>query len=157
LLVLLLGAWGAYAGYGMYTNHERAQQWQQRSVVIKAQADKLGALLGARTRQLNSRIDQLSEITGKLKRTQAALGRSQGDVSSLEQRQRELAAEKAQVEDERAALKEVAAAYIGCKNDLISVLTDITNDDYYTAQTDADQADYSCQAADDSLSGYSGG
>ena len=51
--------------------------------------------LAARTRTLNDRVDQLNVLGTKLADAQAALTRSEGDVSSLEVRQRQLADEKA--------------------------------------------------------------
>ena len=86
---------------------------------LQAQTRKLDAIVAARTRTLNDRVDQLNVLGTKLADAQAALTRSEGDVSSLEVRQRQLADEKAQLEDQARLLASVARTYQTCKEDLV--------------------------------------
>jgi len=154
VVVLLLAGVAGWALYAMHTNEQRAVSWERRAVRLQANATQLESLLAARTRLLNQRIDQMNGLARKLKVSQVALGQSQGDVSSLETRQRELANEKAQLQDQQRTLDEVAGAYVTCKQDLIQLLSDVgngydTTSSYNTANTD-------CTYADDSLQGYVG-
>ena len=80
------------------------------------------------------------------------MGQSQGDVSSLEVRQRELANEKAQLQDQQAALDGVASNYVSCKQDLIQLLSDVTNG--YDTTYDYNVASSDCSSADSSLQSY---
>jgi len=152
-LFLVLVAWAAYASYGLRSNRNHAESWRQRSLVLEEQANGMSRLLAARTSQLNVRIDQINRLAVKLRTNQDALARSEGDVGTLEARQRALANEKAQVEDERAALLRTAALYRICKDDLITLLNDVVNQDYASATYDVSVARASCGAADDSLGG----
>jgi predicted RNA-binding Zn-ribbon protein involved in translation (DUF1610 family) len=152
-LGVVLCAWAAYASYGLRENRNHAESWRQRSLVLQEQATGMSRLLTARTKQLNVRIDEINRLAIKLKSTQSALGRSEGDVGSLEARQRALANEKAQVEDQRAALVRTAALYRICKDDLITLLGDFANQDYTSATADISVAESSCSAADNSLGG----
>ena len=154
LVLVALCAWGSFAGYEMVQNHDRSEGWRVRSIALQEQADGMHRLLKSRTTLLNQRIDQLDAIAEKLRRTRDALARSEGDVSSLEVRQRQLANEKAQVEDARAALRGVAANYATCEQDLIHVLQAVAAGDYLTAGTDVGYARESCGAAESGLSSY---
>jgi hypothetical protein len=96
----------------------------------------------------------MNQLARKLKQSEVALGQSQLDVSSLEKRQRELANDKAQLQDQQRLLDQVAGAYVTCKGDLIQLFNDIasgydTTYSYNTASTD-------CTSADDSLQSYLG-
>lgn len=152
VVVVVLAAVAGWALYAMRVNEQRAASWQQRAAGLQADAKRLEGLLAARTRLLNQRIDQMNALAGKLKRSQVALSQSQGDVSSLEQRQRELANEKAQLQDQQRALDGVAAGYLTCKQDLIQLLTDEVNgyDTSYSLAT----ASSDCSGADSSLQSY---
>ena len=92
-----------------------------------------------------------------------ALDISESDVLSLEKRQRELAAEKAQIEDERTALAkekeavektlddvaEVAKAYRACSAAYRSLIEDLTaNQVTDSTVTQAREAVRACQRAD---------
>lgn len=158
-LVLVLAALAGWALYAMRANDQRAESWQRRAVALEANTKQLESLVGARTRLLNQRIDQMNALAGKLKRSQVALNQSQGDVSSLEERQRELANEKAQLQDQQRALDGVAAGYLTCKRDLIQLLSDEvsgydTTYDYATANSDCSSADSALQSY---LSAYPNG
>jgi hypothetical protein len=152
-LGIVVFAWAGYATYGLRANHDHAERWRQRSLVLQEQADGMSRLLAARTSQLNVRIDQINGLAVKLRNTQDALGRSEGDVGTLDARQRALANEKAQVEDERAALLRTAALYRICKSDLLTLLTDLANSDYASATAHIPAAQADCAAADESLGG----
>jgi TolA-binding protein len=159
VVVIVLAAVAGWALYAMRVNEHRAASWHHRAVGLEANAKQLEGLLGARTRLLNQRIDQMNVLAGKLKRSQVALSQSQGDVSSLEERQRELASEKAQLQDQQRALDNVAAGYLTCKQDLIQLLSDEVNGydttyDYATANSDCSSADSSLQSY---LSAYPNG
>src|SRR5262249_5674603 len=121
-LVVALAAWAGWATYAMLENEQRAISWQEQSRTAVAHAQKLDATLAARTKALNDRVDQLNILGARLADQQAALKRSEGDVSTLELRQRQLANEKAQLEDQARMLTGVARSYSTCKNDLIDLL-----------------------------------
>jgi TolA-binding protein len=154
VVIVVLGGVAGWGLYAMQTNEQRAVSWQRRAQKLQANAAQLESLLEARTRLLNQRIDQMNRIARKLKLSQVALSQSQGDVTSLEERQRELANEKAQLQDQQRTLDQVAGTYVACKQDLIQLLSDFANgydttSSYNTANTD-------CTYADDSLQGYLG-
>ena len=153
LLTILIGVagWGLYA---MHVNEQRAVSWQHRAQKLQANAAQLQSLLDARTRLLNQRIDQMDRLARKLKLAQVALGQSQGDVSSLEKRQRQLANEKAQLQDQQRLLDKVAGGYVTCKQDLIQLLSDFANS--YDTTSSYDTANTDCTNADASLQSYLG-
>jgi TolA-binding protein len=144
-----LAAWGLY---GMHTNERRAVAWEHRARLLQANAAQLESLLAARTRLLNQRIDQMNNMARKLKSSQVALTQSQGDVSSLEERQRQLADEKAQLQDQQHLLDQVAGSYVTCKQDLIQLLADVANG--YDTTYSYDTANTDCTNADNSLQNY---
>jgi TolA-binding protein len=149
-ITVVLAAVAGWAIFAMHANEQRARSWQRRAQKLEANSKQLEALLAARTRLLNERIDQLNRIAGKLKLSQVALNQSQGDVSSLEERQRQLANEKAQLQDQQRGLDNVAGAYVTCKQDLVQLLSDVANGydttySYGTANTDCTNADTSLQ------------
>lgn len=155
LLTAVVVALGAVAGWGLYamhTNEVRASSWQRRAGVLQRDESQLQSLLSSRSRLLNQRIDQVNSLASKLRGSQVALGQSQGDVSSLEVRQRELANEKAQLQDQQAALDGVASNYVSCKQDLIQLLSDVTNG--YDTTYDYNVANSDCSSADSSLQSY---
>jgi hypothetical protein len=138
----------------MRANEQRTLRWQQRTRVLERNTRQLQSLLNARTKTLNARVDQLNRVGGKLVAAQTALDRSQGDVAGLEERQRQLANEKAQIEDQAHMLDQVAAAYVSCKGDLIQLLSDFANG--YDTSYSFDAANTSCTGADDQLQTYLG-
>jgi septal ring factor EnvC (AmiA/AmiB activator) len=152
VLVAALAGWAAWATYAMRENENRAVAWQERSKTLRADLRRLDAALTSRTRELNTRVDQLNILGGRLADAQDALQRSEGDVSSLEVRQRQLADEKAQLEDQSRLLASVARTYQTCKADLIDLLDDITANADATASYTA--ASTSCANADDQLAAF---
>lgn len=151
-LVLALAGLGGWALYAMHENEVHAHSWARRASVLQKEESQLQSLLSARTRLLNQRIDQVNGLAKKLKHSQAALGQSQGDVASLEERQRQLANEKAQLQDQQAALDEVASAYVSCKQDLVQLISDIAGG--YDTTYDFNIASSDCSSADSSLQSY---
>ena len=138
-IVLLAGA-GIYFAVAANRNRESAERWQRR-------AGSLQGTLTARTRQLNTR-------TAALNRTAAALKRSEADVRTFERRQRELADEKAQVEDVRGALEIQAsslARLAGEQRDCTSGLTELLNryaaEDFDWVDANAGSVGQTCQTA----------
>ena len=151
-LVLALAGWAAWATYAMRENENRAVAWQERSQTLRADLRRLDTVLTSRTRELNARVDQLNLLGTRLTDAQAALRRSEGDVSGLEVRQRQLADEKAQLEDKAQLLAGVARTYQTCKADLIDLLDDIATNSDATASYNAASA--SCANADSQLNAY---
>jgi hypothetical protein len=151
-LVLGLAGWAAWATYAMRENENRAVAWQERSQTLRADLRRLDTVLTSRTRELNTRVDQLNILGGRLTDAQDALRRSEGDVSSLEVRQRQLADEKAQLEDQARMLGSVARTYQLCKSHLIDLLEDVATGVDATASYTA--ASSSCANADDQLDAY---
>lgn len=107
-------------------NARRAEGWRDRSV-------RLQDLVADRTRALNRQTARLNLAANRFRSARAALRRSEADVAQLEDRQRELAAEKAAVEDERGALalerealRGVAARLVGCNSALFDLYADAT-------------------------------
>jgi Trypsin len=115
----------AMAGASIYfaldarANRDAANAWRARSVALRH-------LLDARDTQLAQRTRALTVASGQL----TSLG---GQVGTLDQRTRELAAEKARVEDQRAllqsrsnALTKVTEEEITCSKDLSEAIPHIT-------------------------------
>lgn len=160
-LALVLLALAGIASYVAFDNRDRANRWQARAAALQRSVDTVNDVLVKRTETLNARVSQLNAMATKVRQAQVALSRSEGDVNTLEQRQRELANEKAQLEDERAALVEqqssleqVASSFVACKGELEDVLDAIANDDYTWLQVNGETVAGDCEAADSSLSDY---
>ena len=160
VVLLLVGAAGV-AAYVAHTNKERADRWRDRAERLQRNADALNALLVRRTGLLNLRARQLNALAAKVQLSTEALARSEGDVQSLEERQRALANEKAQLEDARAALEQeqrvladVASRYVRCSNGLKHAFDAVVNQD--TAWLDANGADVesTCSSADAALQDF---
>jgi len=152
VLFVAMAAWAGWATYAMRENENRALAWQERANALGVRTRVAERRLTERTRTLNDRVDQLNILGARLADAQAALHRSEGDVSSLEVRQRQLADEKAQLEDQAQLLSGVARSYAACKQDLIDLLTDVqTNTDPTASYTAASR---SCASADDQLQAY---
>jgi hypothetical protein len=160
LQVALVGGLLA-VGYVAWTNHDRADRWQDRAVALERNADRLNRHLIARTELLNERTRQLNATAARVEEAQQALLRSESDVATLARRQRELANEKAQVEDARAALaaqasdlEDVAAAYVDCKDGLVDLLSFLVDGDTSSAGASAGSVADDCEYADDALASY---
>jgi hypothetical protein len=152
VLFVALAAWAGWATYAMRENENRATAWQKRTTVLQERTDRLDAVLAERTKTLNTRVDQLNLLGVRLADAQSALKRSEGDVSSLEVRQRQLADEKAQLEDQARILDSVARSYVTCKDDLVVLLTVVARNLDATASYDTAQR--SCSLADTQLRSY---
>ena len=150
--MLALAGWAGWATYAMRENEQRAVAWQERTKSLQTDAKRLAAVLAARTRTLNDRVDQLNTLGVKLGQAQAALHELAGRVSNLEVRQRQLASEKAWLEDQARILDGVAGAYLTCKDDLLEVLSQLERGRASTAAYN--QAQTSCVKADIQLRAY---
>ena len=150
--IVVLAAVAGWALYAMHTNGVRARSWERRAAVLQRDETQLQSLLSARTRLLNQRIDQVNSLSAKLRRSQVALGQSQGDVSSLELRQRALANEKAQLQDQQAALHQVVNSFVTCQGDLVQVVTDLA--DGIDVTSDVQFAESDCGDADNGFQSY---
>jgi chromosome segregation ATPase len=152
---------GGAAGYLAWTNKSRADDWHAQAVKLQADSNRLQAALDQRTKTLNERTEDVNTLAAKVADADEAIQRSEGDVKRLERRQRQLAAEKANVEDARAALalqavalEDVASAYITCKQGLTQALGYIAANDYYGLSAIANGVDADCAAADNALRSY---
>jgi hypothetical protein len=161
LAVLLLATGVGVLGYLTWSNYERADRWRDRSLTLQRNVRSLNELLVVRSRSLNARTRELNAMAAKVRRTNNALLRSEQDVTSLARRQRELANEKAQVEDARAELAAesaklgaVADAFIDCKNGLVEVLEYVAVDDYASLEYVIPEVRDDCQSAEFQLSDY---
>ena len=114
-IIVALLAGGGYLGYLASENHDRADDWRDRSTALEG-------LVADRTKALNRQTARLNVASTRLRQAGRAVARSEQDVEQLEVRQRELAAEKAQVEDERAALVLQRADLAGIANQLSGLL-----------------------------------
>jgi hypothetical protein len=110
---------------------------------------------------LNQRTDEANALAAKVADAEEAIQRSEGDVKRLERRQRQLAAEKADIEDARAALavqtaaiQDLAQRYIDCKSGLVRVLQDVNSGNGYDLQAIGGQVIAACNAADSALADY---
>lgn len=160
ILVLLVSA-GALAGYVAWTNMVRADDWQARSARLQENVDALDEAVAERTKALNQRTTDLNAMAEKVADAERAIDRSEADVKRLERRQRKLAAEKADVEDARAALalqtaaiEDVASSYISCKNGLSQLLRYVLDENYYAASAIVYRVDADCATAEDALQRY---
>jgi hypothetical protein len=158
---VLLAAAGAAAGYVAWTNKQRADDWQAQASELQRKASDLENVLVIRTRALNVRTEDLNALAEKVADAERAIERSEADVKHLEHRQRQLAAEKADVEDARAqlalqttAIEDVASAFIDCKDGLTQLLSYVLNEDYYGATGIAPRVDSDCAGAESALSSY---
>lgn len=159
VLGLLVVAGGA--SYLAVSNDARADQWQERSTELERNVRTLNRLLVNRTARLNKRVRQLNVMAAKVKKASAALVRSESDVQALEERQRELANEKAQIEDERGllyeqgeAIAEVASAYIRCNGGLNDLVDALFAEDHEWINRYAEGIFSDCDAAEDALQSY---
>jgi hypothetical protein len=149
------------AGYLAHTNKTRADRWEERSVLLESNIDQLNGLLVERSGMLDARTREVNRIAATVRKQETALRGSEADVVTLEQRQRALAAEKAQVEDERAALvvqssalETVASAFVDCKDGLVQLLGYVLDEDYSSAEAIVSDVSTDCGYAESALSNY---
>jgi hypothetical protein len=161
LVFVALAGFGAAAGYVALQNSQRATLWEERALRLERNVTQLNKVLSDRSSTLNERTRELNAMAVKARAAQRALRRSESDVASLSRRQRELANEKAQVEDARAslaveatALRGVASATIDCKNGVVDLLNYVVNGDYGSASYYADNVRYDCDYAEETLQTY---
>jgi hypothetical protein len=151
--LLLTVAIAAMAGAAIYfahedhTNRSSAKRWRARSVALRH-------LLDARTTELSQRTHAL-KVAGR------QLGSLGGQVGTLDQRTRALAAEKAHVEDERVflqtraqALQTVAQNETNCSDGLSQAIPHIAAGDAAWLRSNGAQIDATCQRAQKSLQAF---
>jgi septal ring factor EnvC (AmiA/AmiB activator) len=151
----------ASAVYVALDNKGRADRWEDRAFQLERNTDQLNGLLVERSTQLNERTSELNALAAKVTRQQSALARSESDVETLSARQRELAAEKAAVEDSRAALalqstalEGVADALVACNAGLFELFGYVVAGDRGSADTIVDSVSASCTLADARFGDY---
>ena len=144
---LLLGA-AVTGGVLAFTNRERADDWRDRSVVLQD-------LVARRTSALNRQTARLNAAAATLRKAQESITRSEKDVTALEARQRELANEKAQIEDQRGQLIIVAQALDTCNDGLIEFIN-TANGGGDTSDLDLDGISRACRQADDAVQSIEG-
>ncbi len=149
------------AAYLAYDNLNRADEWEARVFRLERNTEQLNGLLSERSTQLNERTRELNRIAAKFTRQQNALVESESDVQTLSARQRELAAEKAAVEDSRAnlavqaaALENVADALVACNGGLFQLFGFLVEGDQASADAVVDSVSVDCAAAEASFSEY---
>jgi chromosome segregation ATPase len=151
--VLLAVAIVALAGTAMYfaiddhANRASASRWRARAVELRH-------VLDARDTQLAQRTRALTAAGGQL----ASLG---GQVGTLDQRTRQLAAEKSQIEDQRALLQARSAALIKvaqeeatCSGELSQAIPHITAQDSAWLSANATTINRDCQQAQTDLNTF---
>jgi hypothetical protein len=146
--VLALAGAAAYLGWVADENAERAERWRERSVVLQD-------LVADRTRALNRQTARLNAAADRLQEARDLIARSEEDVAALELRQRELADEKAQVEDERAALIGVATRLEDCNEGLADLLQVVASD-LPVPPAEVDRVAAACSSANQAVAGYVG-
>jgi chromosome segregation ATPase len=92
------------------SNRDRAEDWHQRAIAAEETVVGLRVVIGERSRALNRRTVQATQLASRLHSTRSALRRSKVSVGTLTRRQRELASENARVEDQRRKLQKRQAA-----------------------------------------------
>jgi chromosome segregation ATPase len=145
-IVVMAGA-VVYFALGDHANRASAREWRARSIELRH-------VLDARDTQLAQRTHALKVASGQL----TSLG---GQVGTLDQRTRQLAAQKAQVEDQRAllqqrsdALTKVAQAQITCSNDLSQAIPHISAQDSAWLTANATTINQACQQAQNALNAF---
>lgn len=135
--------------------HSDAKGWEDQIASLRdeiaaadAQSDKLISELNEKTSLVNS-------SAAKLARAQSALDASEDDVSSLANRQRQLADEKAHLEDQRAQLAQLTIALDkalktgqACRSGLYDLIIALARDNYASVQATADSTFDVCDLAD---------
>lgn len=159
-VAVVVAAVGALT-FAVKTNRDRAEDWRQRAIAAEEIVEGQRVVIGQRSQALNRRTLQVNRLAEKLRTTRTALRRSEGDVTSLARRQRELANEKARVEDERrqlqaqqAALELVASDFIDCNDGLFDVLGAVLDEDWTWVSIYVRSRLSSCTDASSSLDVY---
>jgi septal ring factor EnvC (AmiA/AmiB activator) len=106
----------------------------------RARAERLDGAVAARTRELNTR-------SAALNRSAAKLDASEDDVARLEDRQDNLASEKADLEDQRGLIGEMAREQRDCSDMLSEVLERFAYEDYAWVDANAATVGDACAAA----------
>jgi uncharacterized protein HemX len=157
-LAVVVAAGSAYIAWD---NKSRAERWEERAFTLERNTEQLNGLLVERSTQLNERTRELNTVVRKVTRQQNALARSESDVETLSDRQRELAAEKAAVEDSRAtlalqsrALEGVADSLVVCNAGLIELFGYVVAGDRAKADAVADDVSVDCQLAESRFAEY---
>jgi hypothetical protein len=162
-LVMAVAATIVAAGsaYVAWDNKSRAERWEERAFRLERNTEQLNGLLVERSTQLNERTRELNRAAANVTVQQNALERSESDVETLTERQRELAAEKAAVEDSRAALtlqstalEGVADALVACNAGLFELFGYVVAGDRVKADTVADHVAADCQLAESQFAEY---
>jgi hypothetical protein len=145
--IVALAGVASYFVYAARENRDAADRWQTR-------AGTLQRTLTARVRQLNTRTEALNK-------TAAALRRSEADVKTLEGRQRELANEKAQVEDARGALElqttslaTIAGEQRDCTTGLAELLNRYAAEDFAWVDANAGRVSATCEKAQNDFAAF---
>lgn len=110
-------------------------------------------LVATRTKALNRQTARLNVASKRLREARNAIDRSEEDVANLEVRQRELANEKAQVEDQRAALLRTASQLQACNSGL-GQLIQVLAGGLSPNQTDVDNVIVVCDGANQAVDAY---
>ena len=147
--------------YIAFDNKSRAEDWAARAFRLERNTEQLNGLLVERSTQLNERTRELNALAAKVTRQQNALARSESDVATLSDRQRELAAEKAAVEDSRAALaiqstalESVADSLVSCNAGLFELFEYVVEGDRASADAILGDVSQACALAESRLTGY---
>ena len=147
--------------YIAYDNKSRAEDWEARVFRLERNTEQLNGLLVERSTQLNERTRELNTLAATVTRQQNALVRSESDVETLSDRQRELAAEKAAVEDSRAALAQqsavlegVADTLVSCNSGLLELFGYVVDGDRASADAIVGDVSASCALAESRLADY---
>jgi uncharacterized protein HemX len=158
VVAVLVAAGSAYIAYD---NKSRAADWEDRVFRLERNSEQLNGLLVERSTQLNERTRELNRLAATVTRQQNALVRSESDVESLTDRQRELAAEKAALEDSQAALalqsrglEQVADALVSCNSGLLELFGYVVDGDRVSADTIVDAVSESCALAESRFADY---
>ena len=151
----------AGSAYVALDNRNRAEDWEDRVFRLERNTEQLNGLLVERSTQLNERTRELNKLAATVTRQQNALVRSESDVESLTERQRELAAEKAAVEDSRAALAQqsavlerVADTLVSCNSGLFELFGYVVDGDRVSADAIVGDVSEACALAESRLTAY---
>jgi hypothetical protein len=153
----------ALAGVGWlaYTNKTRADDWEARAFRLERNTEVLNGLLTERSTLLNERTREVNQIAKRFTRQNTALTRSESDVASLTERQRQLAAEKAALEDSRAslalqatALDDIASELVVCNDGLFELLGHMAQGNQAAVSGLIDGVAADCDSAEQSFAEY---
>jgi chromosome segregation ATPase len=145
--MVAMAAGVVYLAVDDHTNRDSAKAWRARSIELRHVLDARDTQLAQRTRALTAAGGQLSSLGGQ--------------VGTLDQRTRELAAEKAHIEDQRAllqsrstALTKVAQEEITCSDDLSQAISHIEAQDSAWLAANATGIDQACRQAQNDLNAF---